>query len=444
MSHALPAWQAAIEAESPEPSLRRILMASLVIIAAGFGGFFAWAFTAPLDSAVPANGTIVVESKRKTVRLLDAGILRTLYVKEGDRVEPGQPLFRLDEAQARAQLGSLSVQRWTIAARMARLRAEQNDQTAIAFPADLTEIAEDDPAVADLVTNERRVFQDRLAAYEGKLAVQRARIGQLQDQIKALRAQAEATRSRVGYIEKELEGVELLLAKGYATKTKLYELKRAQAELRGNLGELTAKEAEARQAIGQTELEIQSLRSQRHQEVSRDLQEAQAAAADLAERIRGAEDTLERKLVSAPEAGIVTDLKFVTAGSSIGAGQPVLDIVPQDDRMMVEVQVRPDDIEQVHPGQRVNIRLTAYRQQKVPVLTGKLVYVSADRQQDQRGDTFFVARAEIDAEVLREFTGVALSPGMPAEVLIIGGERTAIDYFTAPIRDSLRRSFREY
>lgn len=444
MTHALPAWQAALEAESPEPSLRRILMASLVIIAVGFGGFFAWAFTAPLDSAVPATGTIVVESKRKTVRLLDAGILKTLYVKEGDRVEPGQPLFRLDEAQARAQLGSLSAQRWTIAARIARLRTEQDDRSAIAFPSDLTEAAEDDPAVADLVANERRVFQDRLAAYEGKLAVQRARIGQLQDQIRALRAQAEATRSRVGYIEKELDGVEQLLAKGYATKTKLYELKRAQAELRGNLGELTAKEAEARQAIGQTELEIQSLRSQRQQEVSRDLQDAQAAAADLAERVRGAEDTLERKLVSAPEAGIVTDLKFVTAGSSIGAGQPVLDIVPQDDRMMVEVQVRPDDIEQVHAGQRVNIRLTAYRQQKVPVLTGQLVYVSADRQQDQRGETFFIARAEIDAEALRDVKGVALSPGMPAEVLIIGGERTAIDYFTAPIRDSLRRSFREY
>ena len=147
--------------------------------------------------------------------------------------------------------------------------------------------------------------------------------------------------------------------------------------------------------------------------------------------------------MSAPEAGTVTDIKYFTPGSSINAGQPILDIVPNDDRMVVEANVRPEDIENVHPGQNVNIRLTAYKQSKVPVLTGRVVYVSADRQQDQRGVPFFLARAEIDPGAMAELEDVSLYPGMPADVLIIGGERKAIDYFISPITRSLDRAFRE-
>ena len=186
-----------------------------------------------------------------------------------------------------------------------------------------------------------------------------------------------------------------------------------------------------------------STRDQRQQDISKDLQDAQAADADLVEKIRGAADIQAKTNVTAPEAGTVTDIKFFTAGSSIGAGLPILDIVPQSDKMLVEAEVRPEDIEHVHAGQRVNVRLTAYKQHKVPVLTGRLTYVSADRQEDAKGDPFFLARAEIDPEALARLKGVSISPGMPAEVLIIGGERTAIDYFISPITDSLHRSLHE-
>jgi HlyD family secretion protein len=443
MSQTLPAWQIAIEAESPGPSLRRIALASLAIIAIGFGGFFGWACIAPLDSAVPATGSIVVESKRKTVSLLDPGILKTLYVKEGDQVQQGQPLLRLDEEQILSQLGSLKVQYWTAIAKMTRLRAEQDDQHSIEFPPDLVAAATTDHVMAQLVANERRVFQDRWASYEGSLAVQRSKISQSKEQIVALEAQIDAVQQRLGYTVHEIEGTTELLAKGYATKTRLYEMKRGEAEMRGNLGGFIAKRAETRQAIGQTELEMISTTNQRRQDISKDLQDAQSAAADLAEKIRGAEDTLAKRLVVAPDPGTVTDIKFFTAGSSIGAGQPILDIVPQNDRMIVEANVRPEDIAHVHAGQRVNIKLTAYKQHKVPTLSGRLLYVSADRQQDPKGEPFFLARAEIDQPALAAVRGVALYPGMPVEVLIINGERTAIDFFVSPITDSLRRSFRE-
>jgi HlyD family secretion protein len=443
MSAALPAWQIEIERETPTPSLRRVVLASLAVIVVGFGGFLGWACVAQINTAATATGAIVVETKRKTVSLLDPGILKTLYVREGEAVAAGQPLLKLDDEQILAQLGSFHVQRWTVVARIARLRAEQTERHEIAFPTDLLAAAASDAAVSELVTNERRVFADRGAVYDGTLAVQRSKIDQSKEQIVAIAAQTEALQQRLAYIEKELAGVVQLLERGLATRTRLYELKRNEAELGGNLGELAARKAETRHVIAQTELEMTATTNQRRQDISKDLQDAQSTAADLAEKIRGAEDILSKQLVTAPASGIVTDIKFFTPGSSIGAGQPVLDIVPQADRLLVELDVRPEDVEHVHPGQPVNIRLTSYKQHKLPVLTGHLTYVSADRQQDAKGEFFFLARAQIDNAALDRIKGVSLYPGMPAEGLIINGERTAIDYFISPITDSLRRSLIE-
>jgi HlyD family secretion protein len=443
MSQLVPAWQEALETEEQGPSLRRIVIASLIIIVLGFGSFFTWAFIAPLDRAVPANGTVVVSSKRKTISIVDSGILSELYVKEGSQVEAGQPLLRLDSNQVEAQLGSLEVQYWTAVAKLARLRAEQKGETTVTFPANLIAAAKRDSSLADMMANEQNVIRDRWNTYLGTQAVQDKKIGQSRDQITAFKAQAAATKQRLAYTEQELSGVNQLFASGYATKTQLLDLKRSQSELTGNIGELTAKIAEAEQTIAQTELEKLSNENQRKQDISKDLQDTQSQVADLGEKIRGAKYVVSKKLVTAPDSGTVTDIKFFTPGSSINAGQPILDIVPQDDRMVIEANIRPEDIENVHPGQRVNIRLTAYKHNLVPVLTGDLVYVSADRQVDARGTPFFLARAEIDANALAKLKNVSLYPGMPAEVLIIGGERKAIDYFLSPITRSLDRAFRE-
>jgi HlyD family secretion protein len=443
MSQTLPAWQAEIESHNSGPSLRRIVLASAIIIAVGFGGFFTWGFTAQLDTAIPAMGSIVVQSKRKTVSILDPGILTELYVKEGDRVEEGQSLLRLDDTQLQAQMGSLKLQEFATKAKLARLRAEQQGQREFEWPADILAAAGANKTFADLVNNEARTFKDRWATYDATLDVQNKKIAQLNAQITSLKAEAAATQERIEYSQKELVNLKELVNRGLITQGRLFDAQRTEAGLRGELGDIAGKQAEARQAIAQTELEIVTTTNQRQQDVSKDLQDAQASVGDLAEKIRGVNDLIGKRLVTAPVAGIVTDIKFFTPGSSIGAGQPILDIVPQNDKLIVEVQVRPDDVEHVHPGQRVNVRLTAYKQRKVPILMGKLIYVSADSQQDQQGNTFILARAELDSQELARLKTVALYPGMPAEVLIIGGERTAIDYFISPITDSLRRSFGE-
>jgi HlyD family secretion protein len=443
MATNMPAWQIALEADVPAPSFRRIIIASLITIGVGFGGFFAWAFTASLDSAVPAVGFIVVESKRKTVSILEGGTLKDLLVKEGDRVAAGQVLLRLDDTQAVAQIEQLTAVYWSAIAKSARLNAELDDQRTLVVPPALLQQAQNDPSVRALVANEQRLFAARWETYDGTLAVQRKKIAQLGEQIIGLKAQTDATNAKLGFTAEELKGVLELYAKGLTTKPRTLELQRNRAEMNGNLGELAGHVAEARQTIGQTELEMISTTNTRRSDDAKDLQDAQAMIADSSGKLRGAKDVLLHKEVLAPENGTVTDIKLFTPGSSIGPGQPILDLVPVQGRLIVEVSVRPDDIEHVHVGQKANIRLTSYKQHRVPVLSGHITYVSADRQQDPKGDPFFMARAELDPGVLATFKDVVLYPGMPAEILIIGGERLAIDYFISPITDSFHRALRE-
>jgi len=426
-----------------QTSLGRLALAGVATMLLGFGGLGGWAAVAKLESAVPASGTLVVQSKRKTVSLLESGILRELLVSEGERVSAGQVLFRLDDGQARAAVKQARARLIGAQARVARLAAELDEKEAFDLPEALRAEAADDIA-APLLAAEAALFEARRASFDGAVAVQQRRIAQLEQQIAAFRAQGAAHGARLSLLRQELRGVNELLARGFATRTRALELQRAEAQLVGEIGELDARAAEAGQAIAQAEHEMLNLRTTRRNEAAREMQEAVALVAEGLARLAAAEDILSRTIVVAPEAGVVTDLRFFTAGSSIVAGQPVLDIVPADDGLLVEAAVNPADVERLVPGARVNVRLIGFSHRRVPPLPGHLVYVGADRQANARGEAFFLLRATLDEGALAALPrGITLSPGMPADVLVIGAERTALDYLLSPILDSVRRAMRE-
>lgn len=425
------------------PSFRALCLAGMATMVLGFGGLGAWAAMARLESAVPASGTLVVQSKRKTVSLLESGILRELLVSEGQRVEAGQILLRLDDGQARAAAKQARARLVGAQVRVARLSAELGEEEAFAIPEWLVREGADD-TIAPLLAAEAALFSARKASFEGAVAVQQRRIAQLEQQIAALRAQSAAHAARLGLIRQELRGVNDLLARGFATRTRALELQRNEAQLVGEIGELDARAAEAGQAIAAAEHEMLNLRTTRRNEAAREMQDAVGQVAEGRARLAATEDILRRTVVIAPEPGTVTDLRFFTAGSSIGAGQPVLDIVPVDDQLLVEAAANPADVEHLAIGARVNVRLVGFSHRRVPPLPGHLVYVGADRQVNGRGDTFFLLRATLDDGALATLpTGITLAPGMPADVLVIGAERSALDYLLSPILDSLRRALRE-
>ena len=425
------------------PSLRRLALATLAVVLFGFGGFGAWAFAARLDGAAPAGGQLVTQVRRQTVSLLDSGILRELKVSEGQAVVAGDVLLRLDDTQARAQLGQARARLHGGSARAARLRAELADADAVTFPAETLAAAEQDAAIAALVDAEQRLFTTRREMLNGTIAVQRQRIAQLSEQIRAVTAQRTAFTTRLALTQEELRAVNTLLASGFATRNRALELRRVEAQLQGEIGELSGREAEARQAIAQTELEILGLANTRRSEAARELQDAVNQIAEALERQRAAEEFLSRATVLAPEAGTITDLRFFTTGSSIIAGQPVLDIVPREARLAVEAALRPADIERVSVGARVHVRITAFSHRRVPPLPGRLIYVGADRQVNARGDPFFLVRAELDPDALGLLEGASLAPGMPAELLVLQGERRAIDFLLSPLLDGMHRAMRE-
>ncbi len=444
MSGAADTLEAAFDAAVPQPRLGRLIALALAVLVVGVGGLLGWAALTPIERAVISQGSLVAEGRRKSVTLLEPGILRELLVREGERVAAGQPLLRLDTTQADAAAAQARAVFWTQSVRAARLVAEQQDSRRMVLPEGASAAARADPAIASLVEAEGRLFGARWEAHDGALGVSRTRVAQLREQLVAFGAQREATATRLAAIRAELEGVTQLLARGFATRTRLWELQRAEAELSGNLGQFQAQEAQTREAIAQAELELANMRLTRQQEVARELQDAQALRADAEQRLRGAEDVLARRLVTAPEPGVVTEIRFFTPGSSVAAGQPVLDLVPVDDRLVAEVRLALTDVENVRVGQPARLRLAAFRTRDVPLIDATVTYLSADRQVDPQAGSFFTARLSLDPNVLAELPpGTTLAPGMPVEGFLLGERRSALDYVIRPLTDGLRRSLRD-
>jgi HlyD family secretion protein len=426
-----------------EPSLRPTVTAGIAIVVAMLCAFFGWSLYARLDSASLSQGTLVVDSHRKTVQHLEGGILRELLVREGEVVKSGQTVALLDTTQADSQLGQITSQLVAAQARIARLRAEQEGSLVLEFPSELT-AQRNDPVVVETISTQQKLFQARWRAYESSEAVLQKRIDQLQEEIASNQSQLTAVTRRLALMEEERANVAQLLEKGFERRPRLLELDRNVADLKGRQGELRGAIARSKQAIGGAQLEIVNLGDTRLAEIAKELQEARAQEADLNDRIRAARDVRQRREVVSPQDGVVTDIRLVTPGGVIGPGQPLMDIVPVDDELIVETRVQPKDIDSVRGGLPARVRLTSYTRTLAPTVEATITYVAADMMTDQRtGDHYFTARARLSRESLAEWPEVRLYPGMPAEVMIVTGERRAIDYLVSPLFDRMRRAFHE-
>jgi HlyD family secretion protein/epimerase transport system membrane fusion protein len=425
------------------PPIGRPLLAAAIIILFFFGGLVTWAVLAPLDSAALAPGRVTVASNRKTVQHLEGGIVKALLVKEGDTVAGDQVLIQLDDTQARARLELLRSRYDKLLATEARLEAERASASQIVFPQSLTS-RRDQPQVAKILDAEKALFEAIQRSTEGRIRIFHKRIAQLKNEISGLAAQIAAEDEQFVAIEDERASFEALFKKGVVGKARLLRLKREKAKLMGERGDHLSLMSKARQRIGETELEIIDLKNSMLNQAVGGLRDTQAELVDVSERLKAAEDILVRTDIRAPLAGIVMGLNVHTEAGVIAPGQRLLDIVPEDDTLVIEAQVAPNDIDVVHTGLPAQVRLTAFKQRDTPLLDGKLTRVSADSFADERsGASYFLARITIDAAELKKLDGRELYPGMGSEVMIKTGKRTTMDYILAPLTDSLRRAFRE-
>jgi HlyD family type I secretion membrane fusion protein len=425
----------------PSTSLKGSVIAGVAVIIAAFGGFGTWAALAPLDSAVVARGELSVESNRKTVQHREGGIVREILVKNGDSVTAGQVLIRLADARAESGFDSLRGQYQAALAELVRLQAERDGLAGIAFPAQL--LHGDEQARAVMAAQNSR-FDERRKRLSAQTSVLEQRIAELNEEIHGYQVQAEALTRQIDLSHKELNGLKELADMGYYPKNKLLAMERDIARLEGERGAQNAAEARARKTISETEMQLVEVRHTFREEVVKDLDQAQNKLNELREQVSAADDQVHRLEVVAPVAGTVQNLKVATIGGVIAAGADIMDIVPADDRLVIDARVQANDIEAVEADRPAEVRFSALRGRNSPVLEGKVLTVSADHLTDQRtGQPYYAARIEVPNEQLARLDGRHIQPGMPVEVLVKGGERTALDYMLRPVTDSFATSFKE-
>jgi HlyD family secretion protein/epimerase transport system membrane fusion protein len=420
-----------------------VILSGCALLVLTFFGFGGWAAMAPLNSAATAQGTIVVQSSRRDVQHLDGGIVAEILVRDGDMVKVGDVLLRLDPVRAAAQLGIVRSQLDAALVLQARLRAEQEGLSSIPLAGGVASRAAE-PAVAEAIASQQQVFVARRSALEGQILILRRRIAQFREQMIGLTAQGEARGRQISLINRELTGVRSLAAQGYAPMVRVLALEREIARLDGERGEQLAAVARTEQAIGEAELQILQLTHSFREEVAGTLQTTQNQIFELQERLTATEDTMRRLELTAPSDGVVVGLAVFTVGGVITPGRTVMQIVPDQDTLVVEAQLNPTDIERVQVGQAAVVSFPALVQRTIPTLTGTVIQVSADRLVDERtGAPFFKSRILLDASSQELLGDRRLLPGMPADVMIATGERTALVYLTNPIIQAARHAMRE-
>lgn len=427
------------------PDLRKVSIAGLIILAVFVGGALLWAFLAPLKAAVMAQGVVVVESQRKTIQHLEGGIIREILVKDGDLVHKGDPLIVLDSEILRATVDLIQSQAYEELARIARLTAEKNGDEYVRFPEEITR-HRSAPEVGAITAAEERLFEARLKAYNSVRETLHSQRRQVEEEVAGLREQLKANEQEIAAISEQLKSNRILLEEGYVTKTSVLELERLMARNTGEKASVLAGISRGEERRFEYENRLNALLDQRIEEVTTKLRESQSRLLELREKLRAPKDTLSRQVIRAPIDGRVVDLKVTTVGGVIAGREPLMDIVPMEDRLIVEARVNVDQAKEVEVGQHAEITFPAYKPSAHPPVDGVVTYISADRLllRTPAGEMpYYKINLEINRQSLARVKDIKLEPGMNAQVAITTKERKAIEYFLSPLRDRLRSTFRE-
>ncbi len=416
------------------------LIALLVLV----GGFGAWATFSNIAGAVVASGRIEVDQNRQAVQHPDGGVVETLDVVEGQRVREGDVLLRLDPSDVQSNLSVATAQLNEWRARQARLEAERDGRDEITFPDDLLQVAEDSPALAEVLEGQRNLFATRAENTRQQVDQLARRTDQIRAQIEGFNAQTEALQEQRTLVLGELENVQNLIDRGLSEASRGLTLQRESARLLGTIGELAASTAEAEGRITEIDLSILQIQTARREEAISQLREVRVQEAELVERQQALTRQLDRMEIRAPVSGVVYGLRVFGARSVVQAADPILFLVPEDRPLVITSQVSPTDVDEVFVGQQVVLRFPAFDSRTTPELFGHVRQVSADAFTDQNtGISYYEAEIVLNEGEVARLEGRTLLPGMPVEAYIRTDDRTPLSYLLRPLTNYFNRAFRE-
>ncbi|MGB3243693.1 MAG: HlyD family type I secretion periplasmic adaptor subunit [Sulfitobacter sp.] len=414
----------------------------LVVLVGGFG---AWAFLSEITGAIVASGRIEVDRNRQIVQHEVGGVVASILVDEGDTVEAGDVLIRLDPRQLNSQLQIDEGQLFELMARRGRLEAQRDETDAITFDPELVAVSADRSDINELMEGQRNLFNARTASIDREIEQLGKRREQIASQIEGITAQEEALNSQLELIEEELGNQQSLLDRGLAQASAVLTLQREKARLRGQIGELGASKAQAEGRGTEIDIEILKQGTAGREEAITQLRDLRYRELELIEQRRALLVEIERLDVRAPVSGIIYGLQVQTPQSVVRAAEPLMYLIPQDRPLVIAAQVDPIHVDQVVVGQQVNLRLSALDQRTTPELIGQVMQISADAiENETTGAAYFRAEISLNpGEMDKLPAGSILLPGMPVEAFIRTGDRSPIAYLIKPMADYFARAMRE-
>jgi HlyD family secretion protein len=427
-----------------QKEIRRLKILGGVVVLVFCGGFAAWGSLFQLSGAVAASGRFVAQSDVKKVQHPQGGVIAKMEVQEGALVQEGQLLIRLDDTQTRAELAIIDNQIDQLSARMARLLAERDGAERIDYSAELLARAKDDALLATAIADESHLFDARRSSLASQRRQLSERTAQLSSEIAGLVAQRAAAEDQISLLKSEQASVKPLYAKGLVDISRVNTLLRQTSSLEGERGRLIAEAARSAGEKVELEYKLDQTNDDMRSEAGTSLRDTQDKLSELGQRQTAAKDRLARIDIRAPQTGYIHQLQFHAAGEVVDAGAVLMLIIPVDDPLLVEAAVQPKDIDEVHVGDAVVVRVMAGNYRATAELDAKVALVAADTTTNQQaGTSFYTVRVALDPDQAAKLGDMRLVPGMPAETFIKTGSRTPIEYLVKPLVDQIWHTWRE-
>ena len=418
-------------------------MLGYAIIILTFGVLGGWSAFAKLDSAVVAGGVVTLESNRKTIQHFEGGMIAQIPVHEGQHVTQGQLLIKLANTQSQASADVAHNQLYFLTAQEARLVAERDRADDITFPPELLDKI-GLPVVKHAIDDERKQFVERRASIVGQVAILQSRIKQFETEINGLAVEKAATERQLEYINSELVDLHGLLDKNLVQKSRVFAMDREKSRLEGVIGRSVADTAKAQNGIGEAKLQIEQTYKKFSEEVNAQILDTRQKIADQREKVTVSQDVLLRTEIRAPRDGTIQNLKVTTVGGVIRASEPLMELIPDGDDMVINAQVSPTDIDVIQSGLKAEVRFNSFHGTILPVIMGQVTSVSRDRIIDEQSkQPYFLARIVVDEKDLPSLVKDHVTAGMSVEIIVPTGERTVLSYITRPLQNRLNTTFRE-